>query len=92
MGSRQELERKMGWRSRVVGVSNGDETGSRSSDLTADPVYVASMVSPSITAVGATKPAMPGFIGEEIQPLMVGDFSGGRSTRLRGPGKVVSSP
>ena len=61
-------------------------------DLTVDPVHVVSVVSPSIKAVGATEIAKPGFIEEEIQTPMVGEFSGGRSTRPRGPGKVVSSP
>ena len=62
------------------------------SDLTADLVHVALLVSPSVKVVGATETAKPGFIGEEIQPPMVGEFNGGRSTRLRRPGKVVSSP
>ena len=62
------------------------------SGLTTGPVHVASMASLSITAVGAMETAMPGFIEAEIQPPMAGVFSGGRLTKLRGPGKGVSSP
>ena len=73
-------------------LAMGPEMDRGASTLTGDPVQVVMVVSPSAKAMGATVTAEPGFIGEEIQSPMAGDFTGGRLTRPRGSGKEILSP